>query len=158
MTNINSSYLPTSIYLPESDDQKRVKLIELLSQQAKSINRREIGTYDPIEGLTGQSWPPAPGDSPTRRQDVFRKIVEVEIDSAGAPNSNNFPHGLTPTGYLFTRISGAIGNGTNSWIPLPFPGTDETLVSVNATDVVIENTTSAFDGYTGYVVLEYIKR
>lgn len=156
MSNLNSPYIPTSIYITNDGQDQKVQLTETLSLQAKAINRREIGFYDSSEYLTGQSWPPTSGSASTKRNDTFRKIVEVTIDSAAAPNTNSFAHGISSQSLRFTRISGAIGNGSN-FIPLPYPGTDQTLLSVTSTDVVIANSTSAFNGYTGYVVLEYMK-
>ena len=138
-------------------NEMQLMLSQLLSLQAKAINRREIGNYDTSESITGQSWPPSNSDNPNQRRSPFRQIVEVTIDSAAAPNTNSFPHGLNPEGYIFTRISGAIGNGSNAWLPIPCPGTNQTLVNVDATNVVISNATNAFDGYRGYIVLEYLK-
>lgn len=155
-TPYGSFLVSTNIFIPEEDKQDKIRITEYFRDHAEAINRRVICTYDPTVSQTGQQWPAAAGQNIQRRRIASRVIVPITIDSSGAPNTNSFPHGLTPNGYTFTLITGVIGNGSNSWVPLPTPGTDETLVSVDATHVNITNATSAYNGYTGYIVLEFL--
>ncbi len=147
-----SHLVKTNISMPEETDMQRIFLQKILVQQAYAINQRDTGEHDIEEFPTGQSWKVM-----TPQQTPFRKVISVTINSAASPNTNSFAHGLSPDNYIFTKISAVIGNQFSEWIPLPYPGTDQTLLSVNATDIVIENSTNSFDGYTGYCIIEYIK-
>lgn len=141
----------TNISFPEDPEVQRVFLQKTLMSHAYAINQRDTGQYDSEEFPTGQQWKLEPTQIP------FRKIIPLSIDSAAAPNTNTFAHGLDPTEYIFTKIEAVIGNQSNLWIPLPYPGADQTLLYVSASDIVIENSTNSFDGFTGYCVIEYIK-
>lgn len=121
-------------------------------QQAVAINQRDTGEHDEEEFPTGQNWKIiAPPQVP------FRKVYPITIDSTAAPNTQTINLGFDPTGYVFTKIMATIGDNSAKWIPLPFSGADQTVLYVSGTDIVIENTTNSFDGYTGYCILEYIK-
>ena len=148
-----SSFVKTNITLPDEDSQ-RLYLESILNNHADAINQRDIAIYDTSENPTGALWP-NPLINPSAQNTSYRVIVPITIDFANNPNT--FAHGLEILGYYPTLITAAIGNGVDDMIGLNWPGTDQVTVRVNATDVIIDCSTSAFDGYKGFVTLEYLK-
>lgn len=155
MSNGYGSFqVTTNIYIPFDDDQERVKVTEIFRDHAEAINKREVGNYDTQISNTGQQWPPVSNDNPQRRQTTLRKLVNVVIDNSASPQT--FPHGIVTDGVIFTKISGVIGNKLNSFLPIPFPGTDEVLLQLDDTNVIITTSSTTFDGFSGSIILELI--
>ena len=155
LSGYGSALVSSNIYIPFEGDQARVYLTETLRAHANAINKREIAIYDQRVSPTGQSWPPIDAQNTQVRQPVFRKLIDVTIDHASSPQS--FAHGLDLQTTVFTHIYG-VAQGSNESIPLPQSGVNAVALTVNSSSVVIETLTSAYNGFTGYVVLEYIER
>lgn len=149
VTGYTSFQVSTNIFIPEKEDQGRVRITELFRDHAEAINRREVANYDPAVSPTGQQWPPNPGQN--NRASTQRVIVPVTISNASSPQS--FPHGIKVGARGFTKISGVVGNGSSKWVPVPL--STDIVINVTASNVVITTSSGAYDGYTGQIILEF---
>jgi hypothetical protein len=128
------------------------KLTNVYSRLSQRINKKDIAIYEnSVEIQNGQSFF---GIDPQTKRDGFRKVLQTGILATGA---NNIAHGITfptPNTYHFTRIYGVIENtATPLYVPIP---NDNTHLEVNLTNAVV-TIPAAYNGYSGIVVLEYVK-
>lgn len=155
MSSSNNPFLSQYEVLPELEQEPRqflIKLATIYQNIAFRVNKRDISIYeDGIEIQNGQQFF---GATPQVKRDGFRKVLQTGVLSTGA---NTVAHGITfptPNTYHFTRIYGVIEDLTvPEWVPIP---NNAVTVTVNSTNVNI-NIPGAYNGYSGIVVLEYVK-
>lgn len=144
---------------PETED-FIPKFIDSYRDIARASNSKDVGRYLLQEIPNGQNY-----FDPANQQNllgVFRKVIQVPALVAG---TLLVPHGITnpaiTAAYTFTRIYGVIEGAGPLFAPIP-NGADgtgkEVHVEVDATNVLITLPAgSPYIGFTGNVVLEYIK-
>ena len=143
-----------------------VRMYRNIGYMATAINERDIGSYDVLEGYSGQLFFPNPAyDSSTEtvphRRNVSRKVLNYGA-LHNAAGFNQQAHGITVGGNTkFTRIYGTANDSANNdYLPMPYASAvaaDIIELSVDATKVTIMvgKNRSMFD--TCYVVLEFIQ-
>lgn len=153
--NTEASFLPTATAYPAEAQEMAFALEQNYYRTALSVNQREIAIYFPFESLTGQMWPAstAVGSSgvPYDYRSTFRTAVSIPPLAVGL---NLIPHnipGVSAT-FVFTKQLGSIGNGA-LWVAVP---NDNIHLEVDAVNVRI-TIPAAYVGYTGFVILEYLK-
>lgn len=157
--NTQQSFLAPNIDIPkpgENDEVFYQTINERERDTADVVNTKENGYYPLQETTNCQNWFTI-GNPQTFRQ-AFREVILVSGLAMGA---NNFAHGLTIAGYTFTRIDGVIQNaGPTLAVPIP-QGDDGTgtgvSVAVNGKNVVVTLQGVTYAGFSGQVVLEYLK-
>jgi len=154
MSSSDSPFLSLYEVIPDIEkDPKDLqnKITDVYSRLAQRINKKDIAIYDLFENPNGQQFF---GTDPQTKRDGFRLVLQTGSLSTGA---NNVAHGLSfpsPNTYHFTRIYGVIEDTTvPEWVPIPNAGV---TVLVGGTNVTI-NIPSAYNGYSGIVILEYVK-
>lgn len=155
-------YVPNDLIIPDKWDESIEILTEYFRKIVDSLNTKDIGEYNTVETVNGQSWFTS-GDA-NKQRNVYRKV----IDFGALPNaaSKTALHGITTTqNTVFTRIYGtATDPGVTtitSAIPLPYVDPSAVgngiLLSVNATQVTV-TTAIDYTAYTNtYIVVEYIQ-
>lgn len=155
MSSPDTPFLPLYEIFPEIEKDPRQFLIKLASvyqSLAFRVNKKDVGIYEAdIEIPNGQQFF---GNTPQIKRDGFRKVLQTGALSTGA---NTVAHNIsfpTPNTYHFTRIYGVIEDLTvPEWVPIP---NNAVTVTVDGTNVNI-NIPVAYNGYSGIVVLEYVK-
>lgn len=153
-TKAEVGILTPEIYIPTDNPAIFHEVINDRERQTGIIMaQKENAVYALTEVLTSQSWFPTTPTDPERAG--FRKAFETGTLSTGA---NNIPHGLTPTNFTFTHIFGGITDGT---IHVPIPngdgGTGDSVnIQVDATNIII-TLTAGYNGFSGVIVLDYLK-
>lgn len=150
--NSRAPFLPTSEIYPEDPEQLLIRLSQIYQEMALRTNVKEIGQYEvDLELLNGQQYF---GSDPQTKRFVYRKVLQTGVLATGA---NNIAHNITfptPNTFHFTRIYGVIEDVTiPQYIPIP---DDVTNVSVGGVNVTI-TIPVAYNGFSGTVVLEYVK-
>lgn len=153
--NTEASFLPTATDYPQEPEQMSYALSQNYYRTAFSVNQRVIGINFPFESLTGEMWPPTTGAGssgvPYDYRSTFRIVVAIPALAAGL---NLIPHlipGVTAT-FIFTKQLGSIGNGA-LWVAVP---NDNVHLEVDATNVRL-TVPALYAGFTGFVILEYLK-
>lgn len=153
--NTKISYLPSTEYFPEDDDELLVKLATVYSNIAKAANIKEIGLYDVVEQINGQLFfDPA---NAQRKRTAFRKVFPIGAIAPGAVLT--FAHGIARV-VLFTRIYGTCITNVVDYRPIPYVNealvTNQVSVRASATNVFVANGATAPAITSGIVVLEYL--
>lgn len=151
-SNSQAPFLPTSEVFPEDFGQLLIRLTQIYQEMALRLNVKDIAQYETnVELLNGQQFS---GTTPQTKRFAFRTTLATGILATGA---NNVAHNIafpTPNTYHFTRIYGVIEDTTAPlYVPIP---NDNVHLEVNATNAVI-TIPAAYNGYSGIVVLEYVK-
>lgn len=151
--NAESPFLATSTVYPEEALDMSYALATDYQRTATAVNVREVAFYQPFESLTGQQWPAlnVTGNVPYAFISSFRIMVVIPALVAGL---NLIPHnisGVTAT-FVFTKMFGGIGNGA-IWHAVP---NDDIHLAVDAVNVQL-TIPGAYAGFTGRVILEYLK-
>ena len=150
-----SPFLPSTVYLPEDDEQRIITNNLILNQIVKAVNLREISTYELFELVTGQSWFSA---TVNVKRAVYRTVYEV--GAIAAAGTLNIAHGITNL-VQFTRIYGTVITAAPDFRPLPRVSatlvTDQISLDVGAVNITIVNGATAPNITSGIVVLEYLK-
>ena len=138
-----------------SDDWKEflIQFTKLYSDISRNTNARDIAIYDLTEVTDGQQWY-TPGNTQIKRSN-FRKTIPIPALVLGL---NSIPHGIvvgSPTTYVFTFINGVIFTQAAPPLFVPVPN-DDIHVDVDSTNINI-TIPAAYVGYTGNVVLEFLK-
>jgi len=149
-----NSFVPTDYIIPSDEAQRLVRLRQYFNDLAAALNVKDFGAYQTDEVLCGQQFLPSAttGTSNVIFRDVFRIVVPTGALSTGA---NTVAHGLSPTStWHFSRIYGVIEDTTvPEWVPIPNATVE---VTIDATNINI-TIPAGFNGYSGQVVLEYVK-
>lgn len=134
-----------------------VRLYQNVNNIATVLNTKNSALYLKEEFVTGQQYFNPTSSSQLELRAAFRKVVDCGALAAGV---KNILHGLAvTTAWKFTLINGVASNTTTRvYYPLPFAGVGvgNISVSVNATQVVINNN-SGVTFTDAYVTLEYVK-
>lgn len=153
-TNTTAPYLPTSIFYPASEEEKRVKEISTYRDIANAVNSRQLGTFEPIEQPTGQYFA-NPTNTQQKRQS-FRKVVSFSPLVAGL---NLIPHEISGIGanFTFTHIYGT-GKNAAGTLQVPFPqgGANTSMLEVDATDIRL-TIPAAYATFSAMFVLEFLR-
>jgi len=152
-SNIEASFLATSVVLPEEAKERDFKLEQLYSQTANAVNLREVASYDLTENQTGQQWFLA-GDV-TKKRFGYRLCLYGTI--AGVVL--NIAHGITDLDECrVTRLYGTLQDSPFTVAyPIPLGGAAPINLSITSTNVVVGDPTAAYAGYIAYVVVEYVR-
>lgn len=135
------------------------KFVDSYRDIARASNSKDVGRYLLQEIPNGQNY-----FDPANQQNllgVFRKVIQIPALVAGV--NPPIAHGITSPAvtlaYTFTRIYGVIESPGPAilFAPIPQGGPNDVQVEVNATSILI-TAAAAYAGFTGNVVLEYIKR
>lgn len=152
--NSAAPFLPTSVFYPESDEEKRVKEISTYRDIASNVNVRQIGSYDLQESVAGQFFF-TPGNAQQKRQS-FRKAVTFSPLVAGL---NSFAHGIVGIGpnFTFTHIYGT-GKNAAGTVQVPFPqgGANTSMLEIGPVNVNL-TIPAAYAGFSCLIILEYLK-
>jgi hypothetical protein len=135
------------------------ELIVRLSQQVNSINialnLKESGLYPLEEFLNSKLWFNASSDNPDNQRQSFHYTFNTGALGAGA---NTIAHGLTIAAtWQMMSIRGAASDTSGiNYAPIPNSGAAYISVSVDATNITIDNN-SGIAFTDSVVVLEYCK-
>lgn len=155
-----NSFIRSSDYFPDDPEQLQIKLTEMYSKMASSINSKEIGLYEQTEQLTGQLWYNL-SDQQKLRNGYRRVYPFSNIPSGGTLTT---PHGLQNV-TQFTKISGVSFDVTGFSKPLPYAESNvpplgyQIDLYVDLTNIYIKNGRAGIAPQilSGSVVLEYLK-
>lgn len=161
-----SSYVPSSIIIPEDWSLARVIMTDYILAEADAINVREIAQYDTRNLVTGQQWF-TDGDA-TKFRYGFRRVVDIGglEDYSGGITTQTVAHGITTNeNMVFTHIYGCATDPGASTVtaamPLPYPDADAVgnsiEVWVDATNVNLRYAADYSAFTTAYVVVEWLQ-
>jgi hypothetical protein len=149
-------YLPTTLYIPNDDDEFRVKFQAAYTQIANAVNSRGISLFDLIESQTGEQWFIV--DNTQKKRQTFRKVFNIGAIATGA--TLNTAHGLTNI-TAFTNIYGTCVTDVVDYRPLPYVSATavntQIQISVTSTNIVIVSGAAAPNITSAIVILEYLK-
>jgi hypothetical protein len=156
----NSPFVSPSIYLPDDDDQRIIRVTDLLSQLANAVNLRDISIYEPFENSTGQSWfSDNLTTTSTEKEIPFRQVFV--FPNIAAPGTTSVAHNITNLAFC-TKIYGTACNVPvapalypTTFIPLPQPTPDDVAITVDATNINVICATGTYNAFQGLVILEY---
>lgn len=152
-SHAKADFLPTNIVWPEDPNEFKYVIQQLYRKIANTTNCRDVANYEEQETVTGQRFF-SPNDNQAKRE-TFRKTVD--ISSPLVVGVNLISHGITDpsvnSNFVFTRIYGVIQGGAPTFVPIP---NDNIHLETTITDVSI-TIPAAYAGFTGVVILEYIK-
>ena len=148
-------FLNTTEVYPEDESQLRIKLTDVYTKTATSVNLREIAIYDLQELLTGQLWFD-PNDNQNKRF-TFRQVYQIGAIAAGA--TLNVLHGIVGV-VAFTRMYGTCVTAVVDYRPIPYADaavvTNQISLTVAGVNLVIVNGATAPNITSGIIVLEYL--
>lgn len=154
-TRFQAPYISSQIYLPQDEDQRVIRITNLLHDLANAVNLREIANYDSTETITGQQW----GSTITgftNQQTPFRQVYTATLVGSATVT---IPHNISNL-TVCTKISGTAQNSRTiptSIIPLPQSAPDDVSIVVTNTNIQITCSTATYDGYFAIIVLEYFR-
>ena len=155
---MSSQFSRQATYLPqarvfETDKQGifKVQMEKAWIDIALRVNERVIGGYYTNEQLTGKEYF---GSDNQRRRQTYRKVIDLGTLSTGA---NSIAHGISfpsPNTYRIVSYEGGLWDLTA--VTYASVLNNSITVTVDATNVNI-NIPGAYNGYEGYITLEYLK-
>ena len=157
------SFIPNDLIIPETFPDANLILTEYIRQLVDAVNLKDIGQYNTVETVNGQTFF-TPGDANDARF-VFRKV----IDFGALPNATtkSVAHNINVSaGTIFTRVYAVATHPTNTdpnpkSLPIPFvdPNTSTNGIELYVTDTnAVIITAANYSAYTTcYVIVEYIK-
>lgn len=154
--NTRSAFLPLFEFLPEDENELRIKLSSMHTDVANAVNIREIALYqDGQQVATGQQFS-IPGVA-TNKRNSFRKAFYFGAIATGA--TLNIPHGLTNV-LILPKTLGGCNTDAPDYRPIPFVSatlvTDQISVREDATNIIIVNGATAPNITSGIVIIEYL--
>jgi hypothetical protein len=136
---------------PEDERLFKIQIEKAWIDTALRVNERVIGGFYKKEQLTGKEYF---GANNQRRRQSFRKLTELTGLATGA---NAIAHGITfPSPNIFRIVcyeGGIWSLAATTYAPLP---NGDITMTVDATNINI-TIPAAYNGYDGYITLEYIK-
>lgn len=155
-SNSIAPYLQTSIFFPEEFEEFRVVFLQLYRSISNSVNSRQIGVFDLMEFLTGESW--FTSGNPQVKRQTFRKVFEIGAINTGATSTT--AHGITNI-TAFTHIYGTCVTDVVDYRPIPYASAtavnQQLEIKVDATNITIISGAAAPNITSAIVVLEYLK-
>jgi hypothetical protein len=150
--NKQAPYLPQSRTFDVANASLfKIQIENAWVQIALRINERVIGNYYKNEQLTGKEYF---GITNQKRRQSFRKLIEITGLATGA---NAIAHGIvfpSPNIFRIVGYEGGIWDLTAvGYAPLP---NGDITVTVDATNINI-TIPASYNGYDGYITLEYLK-
>jgi len=132
-----------------------VRLYQNISNIAHTLNLKDSALYDTQEFVNGQKFFSITPGQPQQLRNAFRLTMNIGALPIGVTSVN---HNLQiNANWVFTRIYGVASDQTGfNYYPIPDSGAAFISIVVNATQVVINNST-AINFSSCIVVLEYLK-
>lgn len=156
------SYVPVYDAVPESWEEAKPFIVEVLKKMSNAINIREIGWLLDEELLTGKAFipgPVVPGNNPGIYRQVFRKV----IDFGPLPDNSTktVPHGIVfDANFTLIQLWGSATDPTGLVaIPLPFVGqTVATSIALlmNSTDIIVTTHDVKSQFSRVFIFIEYL--
>ena len=160
ITPLNSQpYLITSRFFPPDLTLLQPELNKAWIETAQAVNARIIGSFEPIENVTGEKWfeESVEGD-PVKRRQTYRMFFRFGAIAAAATLA--ITHGIS-TLDEFTRIYGTCETDVIDFRPIPYASatvvTEQIELQVTPTVINIINGATAPAIVRGIIVLEYLK-
>ncbi len=146
------SYLPVYDSIPETWEEAKPFLVEVLKKISNAANARTIGFLLDEELLSGQAFIPGatiPGNNPGEFRQVLRKVVDVSPLVAGL--NAGIPHGINFDANFTLIDLWVAGTNSGTLTARVINGND---VLMDATNLVITSP-QAFD--RAFAFIEYIQ-
>jgi hypothetical protein len=141
--NTRAPFVSPSIYLPENDWEKVVRISDLFNEFAFAINSREIGIYSTNEIVTGEVW--------VNNRTTYRKVYY--FPALLDPGTTAVAHGLGDiSNFTFTNIYGTCRNAAGTL--------HENIlgrIQFAAANLNVICAGGIYNGYSAVVVAEYLK-
>jgi hypothetical protein len=132
-----------------------VRLYQQMTNISIVLNLKTSGYYTNTEFVTSELYF-APDNNPANMRSIFMMTVDTGVINPGL--NPGIPHGLTiASTWRFISIYGAANNtSTNNYYSLPYAAAAGIEVRLNATDIVIDNSTG-LTFLESEIILKYIK-
>lgn len=138
-----AQYVSASVYLPEDDDQKNIRITDLFTEIIIALNVREIGIYSTQETITAESW----DDNKT----TFRKVYY--IPSLTDPGATTIAHELgNISNFTFTNVYGTCRNTAGTIHEKIFA-----RIQFDAANLNVICAAGIYSTYSAVIIAEYIK-
>jgi len=160
LTRLNSQpFLITSRFFPPDLTLLQPVLNKAWIETAQAVNARVIGSFEPIENITGEKWfEESVEGQPIRRRQSYRMFFRFGAIVAGV--TLPIPYEIN-TLDEFTRIYGTCETDVIDFRPIPYASatvvTEQIELQVTPTVINIINGAGAPDIVRGIVVMEYLK-
>jgi hypothetical protein len=162
MTNFSpqAPYVSNAIYLPDDEDERIIRITEVLSSLANAVNARTIGTFQPTELANGNVY--SFSSTSNALSGTFQKMIPVTL---GNTNTVSVAHGIQKLLYC-TTIRGFANDVVASTVPQSYPTTfiplpqsapDDVSITVDQTNVNVTTSTATYAGFQGFVIIEYVR-
>lgn len=154
--SLQSNQLPISLEIPEEPKKMREFLQEQIKRISSVVNTKEGALYIPIEQASFNKYF-TKGDPQTFR-DGYRMVVD--FGALPAAGSKSVPHNIPfDSNYVLTDLYAAASDTKNlNYLIIPYAGTNNIKIDLNATDVTITVTSDRSSFNICYVVIEYLKQ
>ena len=159
ISRTNQPFLITSRLFPPDLSLLQPVLNKSYIEIALAVNKRVIGSFEPVEVVTGETWfeESIMGDAIIRRQS-FRQFFEFDAIAIGATLA--ITHEIEDIDE-FTRIFGTCVTAVPDFRPIPYASatvvTEQIEVNLTSTTLTIINGATAPAITSGRVVVEYLK-
>lgn len=148
------SYVPVYDAAPETLEELRMFLVEVLKEHANAINTREIGWLLDEELLTGQQMIPGTKIAGDKTEQQFRSVLRKVIDFSPLPGgAKALPHGITVNNRFTLLHMYAAGTDASGSPAEPIPNGADTI-TMDATNITI---TTAAAYARSFCVCEYMQ-
>lgn len=155
----SQSFLPTYRNFDVDEGQLRLLLTSNHTSIANAVNVKTNGIFELVETLTAEQFFGTGTDTQKKRY-PFRKVFSFGAIAAGASLTPPILHGITGI-TLFTRIYGTCITDQPDYRPIPHASVTANAnieVTVNATNININNGAGGPNITSGIIVLEYLKQ
>lgn len=157
------NFLPEDIILPEDDKEKNLVLTDYFKNMVPLLNAKEIGIYNDLEILNGETWFNTANRQ--NRRNGYRTVVDFGVlpnatvksvaHNITVASTTSFTH-IYATATDPTAVFPAIFSVSIPYVNVATPG-DDIEINVDDTNVNIRTSTANWTGFTTcYVVLEYL--
>lgn len=153
--NSQSATIPENITFSKDPNQFYLQLTTVYNQIARSINLKDIASYETVEIITGQQFFGA--DNQTKRR-TYRKCFSFGAIAAGA--NIVFAHGITQIS-MFTRIIGTCVTNIPDYRPIPYASVtnlnQQIEINIGVANITISNGAGGPNITSGICVVEFLK-
>lgn len=154
--------MPTDEVYPENYNDFRRKIREIYNKEANWVNQRILGVFEQTEFQNGVQFftnDPPSGTDKREPRDGYRKVFEIGSITSGS--TSMISHGISGNPFFPYHIYGTVETSATDFRPLPYVNgatvTDQIEITVDSTNIIISNGSTAPDIVMGFVVLEYLK-